>query len=86
VQDLATSDQVRYTTDAQAACQQVQSGRAAAAFLLSPPSVEQVWHAALHGITMPQKSTFFYPKLLTGLVFRPLDDGEAFDSSEGDSR
>ena len=43
-----------------------------AAFLLRPTPVEQVRAVAAAGETMPPKSTFFYPKLLTGLVFNPL--------------
>ncbi len=44
------------------------------AFLLAPPRLEDVEAVCLSGETMPQKSTYFFPKLLTGLVFNPLDD------------
>jgi uncharacterized protein (DUF1015 family) len=47
---------------------------AAVAFLLAPPRLEDVEAVCLSGETMPQKSTYFFPKLLTGLVFNPLDD------------
>jgi uncharacterized protein (DUF1015 family) len=43
-----------------------------AAFLLRPTPVDQVREIAAEGETMPPKSTFFFPKLLTGLVFNPL--------------
>ena len=43
-----------------------------AAFLLRPTPVEQVREVAAHGETMPPKSTYFFPKVLTGLVFNPL--------------
>ncbi len=43
-----------------------------AAFLMRPTPVEQVRAVAAAGETMPPKSTYFYPKLLTGLVFNPL--------------
>jgi uncharacterized protein (DUF1015 family) len=43
-----------------------------AAFLLRPTPVEQVREVAAAGETMPPKSTFFFPKLLTGIVFNPL--------------
>ena len=46
---------------------------AAAVFLLSPPRLHDVEAVCLSGETMPQKSTYFFPKLLTGLVFNPLD-------------
>lgn len=45
-----------------------------AVFFLNPPSVMTVSRVARAGQKMPQKSTFFYPKLLTGLVFRTIDD------------
>jgi uncharacterized protein (DUF1015 family) len=43
-----------------------------AAFLLRPTPVEQVREIAAHGETMPPKSTYFFPKILTGVVFNPL--------------
>lgn len=46
-------------------------------FLLAPPQLADVEAVCLSGETMPQKSTYFYPKLLTGLVFNPLDDEPA---------
>ncbi len=72
-ESLAAGERVHYTIDAHQAIAAVARGEAQAAFLLNPTSVQQVWQAACHGLTMPQKSTYFYPKLLTGLVFRPLD-------------
>ena len=47
-----------------------------AAFFLNPTRVYQVRDVSLAGETMPSKSTFFYPKLLTGLVINPLDPNE----------
>jgi uncharacterized protein (DUF1015 family) len=41
--------------------------------LVLPPRVEDVQLVSLQGERMPPKSTFFYPKLLTGLVMNPLD-------------
>jgi uncharacterized protein (DUF1015 family) len=52
----------------------VRSGRAAAAFLVRPPTFEQIEAVALAGETMPEKSTYFFPKLLSGLLFSPLDE------------
>src|SRR5438309_111203 len=48
-------------------------GDAEAAFLLRPTRIEDVWAVARRGETMPQKSTYFYPKLTSGLLFHPLD-------------
>jgi uncharacterized protein (DUF1015 family) len=65
---------VEYTVDAEAALAAVRDGRAAGAFLMNPPSIRDVELASDAGATMPEKSTYFYPKLLTGLVMCPLDD------------
>ena len=50
------------------------SSIAAAAFLLRPTRIEDVWAVARAGGVMPQKSTFFYPKLTSGLLLFPVDD------------
>jgi uncharacterized protein (DUF1015 family) len=63
---------VTYTPSVDEALAAVESGRAGAAFLLRPPRLEQVWAVAREGRTMPQKSTYFFPKLLSGLLFFPL--------------
>jgi uncharacterized protein (DUF1015 family) len=47
-------------------------GEADAAFLLRPTPIDQVRAVAVAGETMPPKSTYFFPKLLTGIVFNPL--------------
>ncbi len=63
---------VTYTPDAGEAVAAVDRGEAEAAFLLQPVTVEQVASFARAGETMPQKSTFFYPKLTSGLLFHPV--------------
>ena len=50
----------------------VRSGAYDAAFFLRPTPVEQVQAIAAAGVNMPPKSTFFYPKVPTGLLFNPL--------------
>ena len=64
---------VSYTPRVEEAVAAVDSGRAQAAFLLRPPTIEQVRAVAERGETMPQKSTYFFPKLTSGLLFHPLD-------------
>jgi uncharacterized protein (DUF1015 family) len=64
---------VSYTPEVDEAVAAVDSGRAQAAFLLRPPTIEQVRAVAERGETMPQKSTYFFPKLVSGLLFHPLD-------------
>jgi uncharacterized protein (DUF1015 family) len=69
---LAGTDQVRYTRDAAEARAKVASGEFQAAFLLSRPTLQAIRAVSATGDRMPQKSTFFYPKLLSGLVMRSL--------------
>jgi uncharacterized protein (DUF1015 family) len=72
VVDALAPEGVTYTADQRAAVAAVDRGEAEAAFLLEPVTVEQVARFAHAGETMPQKSTFFYPKLTSGLVLYPL--------------
>ena len=53
--------------------EEVRKGAAQIAFLLKPTSVEQVAKISFSGGVMPQKSTDFYPKLLSGLVMYKVD-------------
>jgi uncharacterized protein (DUF1015 family) len=64
---------VTYTPQRADAVATVDRGDAEAAFLLRPTRIEDVWAVARRGETMPQKSTYFYPKLTSGLLFHPLD-------------
>ena len=66
------SGPVRYTPRADEAVELVDHGEAGAALLLRAPTIEQVRETARRGRTMPQKSTYFYPKLPSGLLFLPL--------------
>jgi len=64
---------VRYIRDIGEAMAQVRSGAANCAFLMNPARMAQVRDIALAGEVMPQKSTDFYPKLLTGLTIYALE-------------
>jgi uncharacterized protein (DUF1015 family) len=64
---------VTYTPRRAEAVATVDRGDAEAAFLVRPTRIEDVWAVARRGETMPQKSTYFYPKLTSGLLFQPLD-------------
>ena len=64
---------VTYTPHRDEAVAMVDRGEAEAAFLLRPTKIEDVWDVARRGEVMPQKSTFFYPKLTSGLLLLPLD-------------
>jgi uncharacterized protein (DUF1015 family) len=63
---------VRYVADAREALAMVQRGGAAVAVLLNPTRVEQVFAVADAGDVMPPKSTYFVPKVPSGLVLRPV--------------
>ena len=71
-QQVRGGDNISYTIDGSAAVADVSSGRAAAAFLLNPPTVNDIQRVSNAGGVMPEKSTYFYPKLQTGLLINPL--------------
>jgi uncharacterized protein (DUF1015 family) len=73
--DAVAAGAVAYTKSADDAIDRVDAGRAGAdaAFLLEPTPVASIAAVALDGDVMPQKSTYFYPKALTGLVINPLE-------------
>jgi uncharacterized protein (DUF1015 family) len=62
---------VSYTPSVDEAVAAVDSGRAAGAFIVRPTRIEDVFRFAEAGETLPQKTTYFYPKLLSGLLFHP---------------
>jgi uncharacterized protein (DUF1015 family) len=71
-EDIAAKRGIAYLSDADATLAAVESGERDCAFLLRPTPVEQVREVAAAGETMPPKSTYFFPKLLSGIVFNPL--------------
>jgi len=70
--DIAAKRGLSYCSDFDETLRRMNAGEADAAFFLRPTPVEQVRAVADEGETMPPKSTFFFPKLLTGIVFNPL--------------
>ena len=64
---------LRYVRDAAEATDQVARGEANVTFLMNPVTMEQLREVAFAGEVMPQKSTDFYPKLLSGLAIYALD-------------
>jgi len=69
--EAVASGAVGYTKSADEAVAAVETGDADAAFLLEPTPVASIEAVARDGDVMPQKSTYFYPKALTGLVINP---------------
>jgi uncharacterized protein (DUF1015 family) len=67
---------LRYTDDIERAMGWVDANEAQVALLVNPTLKEHLMSVSAAGLQMPQKSTYFYPKLLTGLVLNPLDPVE----------
>jgi uncharacterized protein (DUF1015 family) len=65
--------EISYSPDPLALFERVDAGRSEAAFFMRPMLARQMEAACLAGELLPQKSTYFYPKLLTGLVFHSLE-------------
>ena len=63
---------ISYTSDAAEAERRVRNGEAAVAYLLRPTAIEDVFAYARRGEVLPQKTTYFFPKLISGLLFQPL--------------
>jgi len=72
-ESIRNQQNISYVRDAADALAQVRSGNANVAFLMNPCRVQQVRDIAFAGEVMPQKSTDFYPKLLSGLTIYALD-------------
>ncbi len=72
--EIRKGGNIEYTIEIGGALGAVANGRADGAFLMNPPSIQDVERVSDAGATMPEKSTYFHPKLLTGLVMNPLFD------------
>ncbi len=70
---IRNQENVSYCREAAEALSQVHSGKVQIAFLMNPVRMEQVRDIALAGEVLPQKSTDFYPKLLSGLTIYALE-------------
>jgi len=71
--DISHLNGLAYSNDIEDALEAVTDGRADAAFILRGTPIDQVRQVAAAGETMPPKSTFFYPKVPTGLLLNPLE-------------
>lgn len=67
---------IKYVSRLEEVVDEVLGGQSRLAFLLNPTKVEQVQAVAEAGLIMPRKSTYFYPKVLTGLVLHLMDPAE----------
>ncbi|MGH7815294.1 MAG: DUF1015 domain-containing protein [Candidatus Binataceae bacterium] len=73
-EEIKKGGNIDYTIDAAGAIEAVAAGRAAGAFLMNAPTIGDIEQVSDAGATMPEKSTYFFPKLLTGLAMNPLAD------------
>ena len=71
--DALAPQGVSYTPQRDEAVAAVDRGEAEGAFLLRPTRIEDVFTRAREGHVLPQKTTYFFPKLTSGLLFQPLD-------------
>ena len=74
-----SGDRVRYFEDEETVLQTLEKEEFQAAFLLNAPKAEEVLAIAAAGEKMPQKSTYFYPKLSSGLLVNKLDPEEQIE-------
>jgi len=70
--DTLGHEGISYTADAAEAERRVRDGEAAVAYLLEPTRIDDVFAHARRGEVLPQKTTYFFPKLISGLLFHPL--------------
>jgi uncharacterized protein (DUF1015 family) len=70
---IRNQENVSYCREAAEAIAQVRSGKVQAAFLMNPARMSQIRDVAFAGEVLPQKSTDFYPKLLSGLTIYALE-------------
>jgi uncharacterized protein (DUF1015 family) len=73
--ELESERYLSYSRDVGGLLDRVETGAGQAAFLLRPPAVSDVVEVARAGQVMPQKSTYFFPKPASGIVFNPLAAG-----------
>jgi len=79
-EQVKAGELIEYTIDALEALGNVGPGTGSGAFLMNPPAISDVEAVSDAGAVMPEKSTYFYPKLLTVLVLNPLDDAPSAKS------
>lgn len=72
-ENMANQKNLTYTRSLSEALESVKAGSSQCAFILNPTRVEEIGAVAAAGEKMPQKSTYFYPKLITGLVMNNLE-------------
>jgi uncharacterized protein (DUF1015 family) len=74
--DLDNEELFHYNSNMAESISLVRSGKYEMTFLLNPTRMDQVKEVAKNALIMPRKSTYFYPKVFTGLVFNKIDPHE----------
>ena len=73
-ENMAKQINLTYTRSAEEAIAAVDGGEANCTFIMNPTRVSEIRDVAAAGEKMPQKSTYFYPKLITGLVMNKFGE------------
>ena len=68
-----SQDGILYIKQEEEAFDMIDKGTAEASFIMAYPKIADIKRISEAGERMPQKSTYFYPKLLSGIVINPLD-------------
>ncbi|MBW2091622.1 MAG: DUF1015 family protein, partial [Deltaproteobacteria bacterium] len=71
---------ITYTSRAGEAIKRVNEGQVEIACILNPTRMKQVQDVAEAGLIMPRKSTYFFPKVITGLIFNKIDPSEEIET------
>ena len=74
--DLDNEEIIHYESNMSTTMKAVDSGEFQIAFLLNHTRMDQVKEVACNSLVMPRKSTYFFPKVLTGMVFNKIDPHE----------
>lgn len=72
LEDQANQTNLKYSKDQDEVIEKVQRGNFQLGFIMNPTKMEEVISVSESGHVMPQKSTFFFPKVMTGMVFHSL--------------
>ncbi|MBQ9149975.1 DUF1015 domain-containing protein [bacterium] len=71
-EELMAQNGVKYEKKENVSFESVKTGKASACFIMAYPKMQDIIQISSAGLRMPQKSTYFYPKLLSGIVINPL--------------
>ncbi|MEK7783206.1 MAG: hypothetical protein AAB279_04695 [Candidatus Binatota bacterium] len=79
-EEQTKGDLISYSKDEEKVLKAVDKEDCQAAFILNPPKPDEIMSIAQSGEKMPQKSTYFYPKLISGLVINKIDPNEEIEA------